>query len=149
MKLLAKNKKVYFDYEILETLSAGIVLSGSEVKAIKNNLIKLQGAYALIRENQALLLNCHISRYPFAYHGASLDPVRTRTLLLQRREIKKLVGKIQQKKLVLLPLKVFVSGKGLIKIELGLGKHKKLHDKKALLRDRDLSREARREIKEH
>jgi SsrA-binding protein len=149
MKSLATNKKAYFDYEILETFTAGVVLKGSEVKAIKSNLAKLQGAYALIRYNEALLLNCHISRYPFAYHGSTLDPVRTRVLLLQKREIKKLVGKIQQKKLVLLPLKVFISKKGLIKIELGLGKHKKLHEKKTLLRDRDLKREARREIKEH
>lgn len=148
MKILATNKKAFFEYTILDTIEVGIVLFGNEVKSIKNNLIKLQGAYAIISDNQLILINCHISNYQLAYFGTETNPLRNRVLLLHKNELKKLIGKIQQRGCTILPLKVYINNKGLIKIEIGIGKHKKLHDKKELIKDRDLNRAAKRELKE-
>jgi SsrA-binding protein len=148
MKILATNKKAYFEYTISETIEVGIALFGNEVKSIKNNLVKLQGAYAIITDNQLTLINCHISPYPFSYFGTQSDPLRNRILLLHKIELRKLIGKIQQRGFTLLPLKIYINNRGYIKLEIGVGKHKKLHDKKQLLKDKDLDRAAKRELKE-
>lgn len=148
MKIITSNKKAYFEYAISEVYEAGIVLFGNEVKSVKTNLVKLDGSYALIRNNQISLLNCHISHYPLSYHGVESNPTRTRILLLNKNEIRKLVGKIQQRGYTLIPLKMYINSKGLIKLELGLAKHKNIHEKKEILKERDLKREAKREIKE-
>jgi SsrA-binding protein len=148
MKILATNKKAYFEYAISETLEVGIVLFGNEVKSIKNNLIKLQGAYAIISDNQLILINCHVSAYPFSYHGTKCDVLRNRVLLLHKIQFKKLIGKMQQRGFTLLHLKIYINNKGYIKLEIGLGKHKKLHDKKQLLKEKDLDRTAKRELKD-
>lgn len=149
MKIFATNKYAYFDYEILEKYEVGIVLYGSEVKSIKNNQIKLQGAYAIFSEGKLVLINGHISNYKFAYHGTNVDPLRNRILLMHKVELRKIFGKIQQKGLTLLPLKIYSNDKGYLKIELGLGKHKKLHDKKQVLKERDLDRQAQRDLKNY
>lgn len=148
MKILATNKKAYFEYTILETIEVGIVLEGNEVKSIKNNQVKLQGAYAIVSSGQLILINCHISPYKFGYAGVTADPLRNRILLIHKMELSKLVGKMQQRGFVILPLKIYYNARGYIKLEVGLGKHKKLHDKKQLLKEKDLDREAKRELKE-
>lgn len=148
MKILATNKKAYFEYTILETIEVGIVLEGNEVKSIKNNQVKLQGAYAIVSSGQLILINCHISAYKFGYAGVTADPLRNRVLLIHKMELSKLVGKMQQRGFVILPLKIYYNARGYIKLEVGLGKHKKLHDKKQLLKEKDLDRAAKRELKE-
>lgn len=148
MKILASNKKAYFEYAISEVYEAGIVLLGSEVKSVKSNLVKLDGSYAIIRNNIVSLLNCHITKYPLSYYGSQIDPVRTRILLFCKKEIRKLVGKVQQRGYTLIPLKIYINNKGFIKLELGLAKHKKLHEKKEIIKERDLKKQANREIKE-
>lgn len=148
MKIIQTNKKAYFDYSIYETLEVGVALQGSEVKSIKNNLVKLQGAYVIVSDGKLVLINCHISHYPFAFHSIKLDPLRNRPLLLHKSELNKIIGKLQSKGFTLLPLKIYITSKSYIKIEIGLAKHKKLHDKKQLLKEKDLDREAKRELKD-
>lgn len=148
MKILQTNKKAFFDYTVSDTIEVGIVLRGNEVKSIKNNLVKLQGAYAIISEGRLVLINCHISAYPFAYHGTYVDPLRNKFLLLHKAELRKITGKVQTRGFTLLPLKIYINNQGYIKLEIGLAKHKKLHDKKNILKERDLDRQAARELKD-
>ena len=140
-KPLATNKKAFHDYFILEKLEAGLVLQGTEVKSIRLGRINLKDSYALVRGGEAILLNCHISPYS---HGnrANHEPTRTRKLLLHKQEIRKLVGKTQEKGLTLVPLRVYLR-RGKIKIELGLGKGKRQYDKRETVRRKEMEREAR------
>ena len=146
MKIIATNKKAYFDYQIVDTMEAGIVLNGDEVKSIRANGISINEAFATVHRGEIMLLNCHIAPYSHAY--AKQDTSRqTRKLLLSRREINKLIGTLAKRGLTLLPLKVYFGARGFIKVELGLAKHKKAHDKRDAIKDRDLQREASRETK--
>jgi SsrA-binding protein len=147
MKIFATNKYAYFDYEITDKIEAGISLLGNEVKSIKNNQIKLQGAYVIFSDGILTLINCHISPYSLSYHGTAPNPLRNRVLLVHKTELRKLFGKVSQKGYALLPLKIYANERGYIKLEVGLGKHKKLHDKKQVLKERDLDREAKRDLK--
>ncbi len=140
-KLFATNKKAFHDYFILEKLEAGIVLVGTEVKSIREARINLKDSYAMIRQGEAFLLNCHISPYS---HGnrQNHDPTRTRKLLLHEKEIRKLIGKTQEKGLTVVPLRVYLR-RGKIKVELGVARGKKLHDKRETERRKELDQEAR------
>lgn len=142
---LAENKRAYFDYEILEKYEAGIVLSGQEVKSVKNGRINLGGSYVIIQDNQAWLLNTDIPAYQPKNAPASYDPKHTRKLLLHKSEISGLIGKTKEKGLTLLPLKVYTKGQK-IKIEIGLGKSKKKSDKRETIKKREAEREMRRII---
>lgn len=144
-KLVATNKKAFHDYFIIEKLEAGIVLSGTEVKAIREGRLNLKDSYAHIKDGEAFLLNCHISPYS---HGnqQNHDPTRTRKLLLHRKEIRKLIGKTQEKGLTLVPLRVYLR-RGRIKVELGLARGKKLYDKRETKRLKEMDREARAAMK--
>jgi len=136
------NKRAYFDYEILETFEAGIELRGFEVKAIKSGRINLAGSYAIIRNNEVWLLNADIPPYQPKNTPADYDTKRTRRLLLRKIEIKNLIGRVQEKGLTLVPLKVYTKdGNGKIKIEIGLGRSLKKADKRELLRKREVRRE--------
>lgn len=148
MKIFAQNKKVFFDYSIDEKLEAGIVLNGNEVKSIKEGNVVLSGAYVLFSDGKIILINCKISKYKFSYKDSNLKEDRNRILLLKKNEIEKLSGKIARKSITILPLKFYENSKGIIKIEIGIGKHKKLVDKKKQLKEKDLDREAKRELKE-
>ena len=148
MKLITKNKRAFHDYEILDTVEAGIVLSGDEVKSIRQGNVSLSDAFATIHEGEVTLLNCYIAPYSHAYAKEDKSR-RTRKLLLHRREINKLVGGVSRKGLTIVPLKLYFSDRGYIKVELGLAKHKKAVDKKRELRERDIKREAAREIKHY
>lgn len=146
MKIIAVNKKGMHDYEVIETIEAGIALIGDEVKSIRAKQVSLQESYVTIHGGEAILLNCNITPYAHAYLKG-IDPRRSRKLLLHKKEIMKLIGAISQKGLTIIPLKMYISGKGLIKIEIAISKHKKATDKKRELRERDIKREMEREVK--
>ena len=139
MPALAENKKAYFDYEILETFEAGLVLEGHEVKSMKLGRASIQGAYAIIRGNEAYILGMHVPPYQEANTPSGYDPDRTRKLLLMRKEINHLIGKTVEKGLTLVPLKVYTEH-GLCKILLGLGKGKKKTDKRQTIKTRESKR---------
>jgi SsrA-binding protein len=144
-KVFATNKKAFHDYFIMEKYEAGIVLQGTEVKAIREGRLNLKDSYALVQGGEAFLFNCHISPYS---HGnrENHEPTRTRKLLLHQKEIKKLIGKTQEKGLTLVPLRVYLK-RGKIKIELGVARGKKLIDKRETERRKEADREARAAMK--
>jgi len=138
-RTIATNRRARHEYHILETVEAGLVLRGTEVKSLRAGEVTFKDSYATIRNGEGWLLGCHINPYS---HGtdANHDPERDRKLLLHRKEIGLLSGKIAERGLTLIPLRMYFKG-GRAKIELGLGRGKKLHDKRATLRDRDQRRE--------
>lgn len=146
MKIITTNKKVYFDYEILDTMEAGMVLTGDEVKSIRAKHISLADSFATIYQGEVTLINCHIAPYSHAYTKVDHSR-RTRKLLLHKKEINRLIGDISRKGLTIVPLKVYFNDKGYIKIELGVAKHKKSHDKKQSIKERDIKRETMRELR--
>jgi SsrA-binding protein len=145
-KVIADNRQARFRYEILETYEAGIELKGTEVKSIRQGKANLQDGYALIRNGEAWLLNVHISPYQKATDFFNHDPRRTRRLLLHKKEIRKLIGKVEQEGLTLVPLKMYFK-RGFVKITIALGKGKKLHDKRESLKERQDKRDMARAMK--
>jgi len=146
MKVVATNKKAYFNYDLLENYEAGVSLVGSEVKSIRQGRISLKDSYAEVRGGEVILLNFHISPYEAASRF-NHDPEREKKLLLHRREIKRLSGKIREKGLTLVPTKVLFNDKGKVKIEIALAKGKKAYQKKEVIKERDRERELRAELK--
>jgi SsrA-binding protein len=144
-KVVATNKKAFHDYFILEKIEAGIALLGTEVKAIREGRLNLKDSYAIVQAGEAFLFNCHISPYS---HGnrENHDPTRSRKLLLHMKEIRKLIGKTQEKGLTVVPLRVYLK-RGRIKIELGVARGKKLIDKRETERRKEADREARAAMK--
>jgi SsrA-binding protein len=136
---IATNRRARHEYEILETVEAGIVLRGTEVKSLRDGLVNFKDSYASVRNGEGWLLGCHINPYS---HGtdANHDPERDRKLLLHKKEIDRLGGKISEKGLTLVPLRLYFKD-GRAKVELGLARGKKLHDKRATLREREVRRE--------
>lgn len=147
MKIIVQNKKALFDYEISYKMEAGVVLTGDEVKSIRAHHVSLNGAFATVKDSELFLLNCNISTYSHAYQKDEDAASRTRKLLLHRKEMNKLIGDVSQKGMTILPLKIYINGRGLVKVELGVGKHRKAHNKKELLKERDIKRETQRELK--
>ncbi len=148
MKILIQNKKARFDYEVQDTLEAGIVLTGDEVKSLRAGHVNLTGSFATINKGELYLLNCHITPYSKAYNKAEEEMTsRSRKLLVHRRELVKLVGEVSRKGITLVPLKIYFNARSKIKVEIGLCKHKKNADKRQALRDRDINRETSRELK--
>ena len=141
-----ENRQARFNYEILEKFEAGISLRGTEVKSIREGRANLKEAYADIRDGEVYLVGAHISPYS---HGniANHEPVRDRRLLLKAVEIKRLQGKVMEKGLTLVPMCLYLKGR-LIKVELGVGRGKKLVDKREDLKRRDQEREVQRALKE-
>lgn len=148
IKIITDNRKARFQYEILETYEAGITLAGTEVKSIREGRVNLQDAYGLVRGGEVWLLNAHISPYQASGQYFNHDPKRTRKLLLKRREINKLVGKLEQQGLTLVPLKMYFK-RGWVKVSLGLGKGKKLYDKRETLKARQTKRDIERALKQY
>ncbi|NWF73513.1 MAG: SsrA-binding protein SmpB [Nitrospirae bacterium] len=146
-KAVVTNRKAYHDYFIEEKFEAGIMLQGTEVKSIREGRVNLQDSYASVKGAEVFLHHCHISPYS---HGNIMnhDPLRTRKLLLHRKEINKLLGKTQQQGLTLIPLRIYFSKHGLAKVELGLAKGKKQHDRRESIKTREASREVERAMKE-
>lgn len=134
-KLIAKNPNAYRNYDIKDTIETGIVLSGTEIKSIRNGKINLKDAYAIIKNGEILVYGIHISPYEFG-NIYNKDPLRTRKLLLHKHEINKLVGMVQQQGVSLIPISAYFKGSR-VKIQLGIGKGKKLFDKREDLKKKD------------
>ena len=145
-KVISTNRRAFHDYTILETFEAGLVLRGTEVKSLRESQVNFKDCYAAIDDNEAWLIGCHITPY---HHGsdANHDPERRRKLLLHRREISRLLGKVAERGLTLIPLRLYFKG-GRAKVELGLARGKKLHDKRDSIRERDERREMAREARD-
>ena len=149
MKIIAKNKKAFFDYQIMEKMETGIVLRGDEVKSLRAGNVSMVGAFATIHNGELFMINCKIALYEKAYTKDEEITVRSRKLLIHRKELTKLVGDISCKGITLVPLMIYFNEKGKIKIELGLCKHKKASDKKQIIKERDIKRETSRELKNY
>lgn len=145
IKIACENRKAKFDYHVEERFEAGLCLTGSEVKSLRQGKANLTNAYADIRNNEAWLLQAHVSPYEKGGY-ANHDPIRKRKLLLHRAEIDKLIGKIQAKGMTLVPLKMYFKN-GRAKIEIGLAVGKKDHDKRAVTKEREVNRELKRALK--
>ena len=146
MNELSVNRRARFDYEILETYEAGIALYGFEVKSVKTGHMHLTGSFAVIRNDEAWLLNATISPFQPKNTPLNYDPIRSRRLLLKKSEIKELIGKSSAKGLTIVPLKVYTK-RGLVKILLGLGRHKKKGDKRETIKKREAERDIKRALK--
>lgn len=140
MATVAKHQRARFDYDIKETLNAGIVLTGAEVKSVKAGNVQLTGSYVTVTPKGAQLINCHIGPYRFAPQDG-YEPRRSRTLLLAKTEIAQLLGK--EKGLTIIPLEIFTTRRGLVKVALGIGRGRKKADKRDYLKKREAEREVR------
>ena len=145
-KIAATNRKAFHEYHILDTYEAGIELFGSEVKSLREGNANIKEAYVTIRSGQAWLLGVHIN--PYSHVGyESPEPVRKRKLLLNKREIEKIKIALEQKGLTAVPLKIYFNKNGWAKLEIGLAKGKKTFDKKDAIKERDIKRDAQRELR--
>ena len=145
-KVISLNRKARHDYHIDETYEAGIVLTGTEVKSVRNSRVNLKDSYAKVEGRELFLYNMHISPYDPG-NRFNHDPLRIRKLLMRKAEINRLSGKIKEKGYALIPLKIYLS-KGLVKIEMGLGRGKKLYDKRRDIAERDSRREMERAFRD-
>ncbi|MFZ3138906.1 MAG: SsrA-binding protein SmpB [Thermodesulfovibrionales bacterium] len=145
MKVVCQNRKAFHDYSIEDTLEAGIALSGTEVKSLREGKANLKDSYVLVKGGEVFLLNCHISPYS---HGNIMnhDPVRTRKLLLHRKEIDRMSGKAAAKGYTLIPLKIYFKA-SFAKVEIGLAKGKRLFEKRDSIKEREAKREIEKAMK--
>ena len=145
MKIVCQNRKAFHDYSIEETVEAGIQLAGTEVKSLRAGRANLQDSYVLIKDGEVFLFNCHISPYS---HGNIMnhEPLRTRKLLLHRKEIERIRGKALQKGYTLVPLKIYFKG-SYAKAEVGLAKGKKVYEKRESIKEREAKRTIERAMK--
>ena len=143
MKIITENKKAYHDYDIKNRMEAGIRLLGSEVKSVREGRVKISGSHVKFSQGKILVLGLRIGAYPKAFDRKKIDPMRSRELLLNKREISKLVGLDSQKGWALLPLKMYIKN-NLIKLEIGAGRFLKKQDKREKLKRRDSDRRTRR-----
>ena len=141
-----KNRSAFHEYFFDNKYVAGVVLTGTEVKSLREGKASFNDSYCIIHKGEMWLKSLHIAEYS---HGTTNnhDPVRDRKLLLQKREISKIEGKLKEKGYTLIPLRIFFNEKNLIKVEIGLGKGKKLHDKRETIKKRDVEREMKRFVK--
>jgi len=146
MKTLINNRRARFDYEVVETYEAGIILLGKEVKSLKKGQGKLEGAHAVVVGGEIILLNMYISPYQPKNTMGDAPPDRSRKLLLHKKEINRLIGKLKEKGLTLVPLRIYLKT-GKIKLELGLAKGKTKLDKRETIKKREAKREMRRNEK--
>lgn len=144
-KLIAQNKKAYHDYFIEETFETGIVLVGTEVKSIRQGSCSVKESFIKIKDSEAYIHNMHINPYDKG-NIFNKDPLRTRKLLLHKREIAKLIGETSLKGMTIVPLKVYIKG-SLVKVEIGLARGKKLHDKRQDIAKKDVRRQNERDFK--
>jgi len=146
MKLIVQNRKARHEYTIVESMEAGIALLGTEVKSLREGRANLRDSYAVVRGEEIFLKGLHISPYSHT-SDPGLDPRRDRKLLMHKREIRKLIGKVQEKGLTLVALKLYFNARGVVKVELGLARGKRDYDKRRDIADRDARRDAERELK--
>ena len=143
--LIASNRRANYDYEILETVEAGLVLQSSEIKSIRDNRVNLAGAYAFPSNGEMWLHNAHIAQYPYS-RGENHHPLRSRKLLLKKQELRKYTSAAQQKGFSIVPLKLYISGH-YAKITIGIGRGKRRYDKRKAIMEKERSREAKEAIK--
>jgi len=146
MKFLAENRKAHFDYKILETYEAGIVLTGQEVKSIKNGRANLKGAFVVVKPEGAFLLNAEIPPYQPKNAPPGYEPSRTRPLLMKKEEIKYLLGKAKEGGLTIIPLSLYNKGRR-VKVSVALAQHKQKQDKRETIRKREFKKEQSRTLK--
>jgi SsrA-binding protein len=146
LKMEIKNRSAYYEYYIDDKYVAGMVLTGTEVKSLRAGRASFNDSYCLINKGELWIKSLHIAEYS---HGTANnhDPLRERKLLLQKREIKKIENKLKEKGHTIVPLRIFFTDKNLFKIEIGLGKGKKLHDKRESIKQKDVDREMKRYVK--
>ena len=142
---IAKNRRARHDYTIIDTWEAGLVLTGSEVKSLREGKANLSDAYGIVRDGEIYIINLHISVYERASYN-NHEPTRTRKLLLHKREITRLIGAIERQGLTLVPLELYFKN-GVAKVAMALGKGKKLHDKRESAKERDADREMARAVR--
>lgn len=140
------NRKASFHFALLERFEAGLVLTGSEVKSLRNGKANLGDAYAVFKNGELWLLNAHISAYPPAA-GMNHPPLRSRKLLLKRQQIERLIGQLKQKGLTLIPTKLYFTARGIAKCEIALAKGKAQHDKREAIKKRETDRQLRRAVR--
>ncbi|WP_343673511.1 SsrA-binding protein SmpB [Chitinophaga sp.] len=141
-----KNRSAYYEYAIEDKFIAGMVLTGTEIKSIRQSRVSFNDSFCYFSKGELFVRSLHITEYS---HGAyaNHDPLRERKLLLTKRELRKMEGKIKEKGFTIVPLRIFLSEKGLAKMEIGLGRGKKLHDKRESIKQRDTEREIKRYLK--
>lgn len=147
MKIIAQNKKAFHDYDVLETYETGIVLKGDEVKSLRAGHVQLVGAFGAIHNHELFLINCQISPYSHAYQKLEELTKRSRKLLVSKKQLQRIEMEVAKKGVTLVPLKIYFNDKGFIKVELALTKHKKAHVRKEEIKERDIARETRRELR--
>ena len=143
--LIFKNRKASFNYSFSDKYTAGVVLKGSEIKSIKDQSVDFSNSYCIIKHNEIFIIGMNIKEYKFANLN-NHDPDRDRKLLLNKKEINQIKKKVSEKKFSIIPTKLFMSSRGLIKIEIGLGKGKKEYDKREDIKQRDIDRRLRENI---
>lgn len=148
LRIITVNKKAFHNYELIEKFEAGMVLLGSEIKSIREGKVNLKDSYVEIRNLEAFLLNSHISLYSNASYN-NHEPERVRKLLLHKRELLKLDKKIRTKGVAVIPLKMYFSPKGKVKLEIAIAKGKREYEKKQKIKDRDIKRDVERELKRY
>lgn len=147
MKMIAVNKAAQRDYEVLESVEAGIALLGSEVKSAREGRVSLKESFAEPRNGEIFLVKCHISPYEAA-NIFNHEPLRDRKLLLRKREIRRLTGKVEERGLTLVPMRMYFGDRGKIKLDLALARGRRAYEKRAVIKKRDVEREIRAEIKQ-
>jgi len=146
MDALATNRRAHFDYELQGIYEAGLMLTGAEVKSVKNGHMSLKGSFVTLHGSELFLTNANIARYPFAKSSSAYDPLRSRKLLMRKAEIKSLIGKLQIKGLTLVPLRVYTKRR-LIKLEFALARGKKAFDKRKDISEKEANRKIDRALK--
>lgn len=145
-KIYIKNRPATFEYAIEDKMTAGIMLTGTEIKSIRNSKVSFNDSYCIFDKGELWIKNLHIADYVNAGY-AGHDNVRDRKLLLNRKELNKWANKVKEKGLTIVPLAVFINDNGYAKVEIGLGKGKKLHDKRETVKNRDIEKEIKRYLK--
>ncbi len=149
MRIVARNKKARHNYEILEEYEAGIVLKGSEVKSVRAGKVSIVESFARVEGGELWLENMYIAPYDNAAGVFGHEPRRKRKLLMHKKEIKRLAGKLTQKGLTLIPLEVYINDRGFVKVKLGLARGKKKYDKREAIKERDIRRKIAAELKNY
>ena len=145
-RIVAENRKAFHDFHIIETFEAGVVLQGTEVKAIREGRVNLRDSFARVEDGEVFVYNVHIS--PYSHRGyADHEPTRRRKVLLHRQEIRKLIGKTVERGMTLVPVKLYFKG-GRVKVALSLARGKQAHDKRETIKRREIDRETRAAVKE-
>lgn len=148
IRTVAENRKARFSYEILDTLETGLVLTGTEVKSLREGHANIQEAYASVEDGEVWLINSHIPEY-LPGNRFNHDPKRRRKLLVSRREMARLAQAVEREGMTMVPLKLYFNERGLAKLLVGIARGKKLHDKRETVKERDWNRQKRRLLKEH